>query len=208
MGLRCRLIEFSSRLGDAGRPSPHRFASSLTGALLREYNDHHALTQPLPLHRLLVALAAADWRCALAGLQACPELRQGAPARAPGPPTPVPCDRTVPPLPTHEPRLTRPVLLHPGPTPPPSPWMRRFTARRWLSDLRLGYEVRRAPDLRALLRRRVPWLAGYLRPYTPLWLPRQQRYRRNAPGSGPANPKWAPASARRLSPRGRTATIP
>jgi hypothetical protein len=57
LGLRCGLIECSSRLGDAGRPSPHRFASSLTGALLRENDDHHALTQPLHLHRLLVALA-------------------------------------------------------------------------------------------------------------------------------------------------------
>jgi hypothetical protein len=57
-----------------------------TGVLLREGDDHHALTQPLHLHRLLLALAAAEWFCALAGLQAYQEFAPAAPPTAAPPP--------------------------------------------------------------------------------------------------------------------------
>src|SRR5262249_48307860 len=54
-----------------------------TGVLLREGDDHHALTNPLHLHRLLLALAAAQWGCALVGLQAWHDLPTTPTAPAP-----------------------------------------------------------------------------------------------------------------------------
>src|SRR5207245_10469162 len=41
-----------------------------TGVLLREGDDHHAITNPPHLHRLLLALAASPRRFALLGLPA------------------------------------------------------------------------------------------------------------------------------------------
>ncbi|HEX2186227.1 MAG TPA: transposase [Chloroflexota bacterium] len=176
-----------------------------TGVLLREGDDHHALTQPLHLHRLLLALAAAEWLCAFAGLQAWRDLPAAEQADAPGTAAPVPgpdapvrvtpppapdeplpavLDRALPHAPpTPEllawgPALPPPVLPHRGPTPPLPRWLRRFAVRGWLSYVRLGLEVLRAPDLGWLLRRAVGWLHWYLWPSTPLWRPWQQRYRR------------------------------
>lgn len=45
-----------------------------TGVLLRESGDSHALSSLLHMHRLLLALAAAEWLCALTGLQARRDL--------------------------------------------------------------------------------------------------------------------------------------
>jgi hypothetical protein len=152
-----------------------------TGVLLREGDDHHALTQPLHLHRLLLALAAAEWLCALVGLQAhqefAPPLPPDAPAPAPGPlPAAAP---TPPPAPVDDgPALPPPALPHRGPTPPLPAGLRRFAVRGWLSFVRLGLEVLRAPDLQPLRRRALRWLGTFLWPYTPLWRPRQERYRR------------------------------
>ena len=153
----------------------HRDAK--TGVLLREGDDHHTLTQPLHLHRLLLALATALWLCALVGLQAWQDLPQG-PAVAEDLP------RVSPeaPLPeaywTAGPALPPPVQPHrPGSSPPPT-WMRRFAVRGWLSYVRLGLEVLRAPDLTELVRRVVRWLGFHLWPTVPLWRPRQARYRR------------------------------
>jgi hypothetical protein len=141
-----------------------------TGVLLREGDDHHALTQPLHLHRLLLALAVAEWLCALVGLQAGQEF-------AP-PPPPLPAAARGAPAADDGPALPPPVLPHRGPTPHLPPGLRRFAVRGWLSYVRLGLEVLRAPDLGPLLRRALRWLRTYLGPYTPLWRPRQQRYRR------------------------------
>jgi len=154
-----------------------------TGVLLREGDDHHTLTQPLHLHRLLLALAAAEWLCALSGLQAYhefgPTLRPAAP---PSPPEAQPLLNAAPappPAPADAgPALPPPVLPHRGPTPRLPPGLRRFAVRGWLSYVRLGLEVLRAPDLRPLIRRMLRWLSTYLWTYTPLWRPRQERYRR------------------------------
>jgi hypothetical protein len=170
-----------------------------TGVLLREGDDHHALTNPLHLHRLVLALAAAEWLCALVGLQAWHDLPLAAPAQPPAavPRAPRPLAATatdsVPPTaldtlppgtaPTPEllelgPSLPPPVLPHRGPTPPLPHWLRRFAVRGWLSYIRLGLAVLRAPDLRWLLRRAIRWLGLYLWSATPLWRPWQDRYRR------------------------------
>lgn len=45
-----------------------------TGVLLREGGDKHALDSLLHMHRLLLALATAEWLCALTGLQAIRDL--------------------------------------------------------------------------------------------------------------------------------------
>jgi len=145
-----------------------------TGALLREGDDHHALTNPLHLHRLLLALAAAEWLCALVGLQAWQEL--GPP---PAPPAPAPAVPALPaPAAAAGPALPPPVLPHRGRTPRLPPGLRRFAVRGGLSYIRLGLEVLRARDLPALVQRMLRWLGAYLWPYTPLWRPRHERYRR------------------------------
>jgi len=51
-----------------------------TGVLLREGGDAHALRSVLHLHRFLLALCAAEWLCALTGLQAWRDLPQAQPA--------------------------------------------------------------------------------------------------------------------------------
>jgi hypothetical protein len=174
-----------------------------TGVLLREGDDHHALTNPLHLHRLLLALAAAEWLCALAGLQAWHDLPTAAALDAPRPtrgsltgvaaPTPAARPGAVPPsaldtvppgtAPTPElldlgPSMPPAVLPHRGPVPRLPRWLRRFATRGYLSYIRLGLEVLRAPDLRWLVRRAVRWLGLYLWSATPLWRPWQDRYRR------------------------------
>jgi hypothetical protein len=158
-----------------------------TGVLLREGDDHHSLTQPLHFHRLLLALAAADWLCALAGLQAWQDLPAMPPVAAPvvdPPPVPGPLDQVAsltPPTPALlalGPSQPPPVLPHRGPTPPLPPWMRRFATRGWLSYVRLGLEVLRATDLAWLVRRAIRWLTLYLWASLPLWRPWQDRYRR------------------------------
>ena len=147
-----------------------------TGVLLREGDDHHALTQPLPGHRLLPALAAAEWLCALTGLQAAHDLPHPLAAPAPAPPTAALPDST--PAPDDGPALPPPVLPQRGATPLLPRWLRRFAVRGWLSYVRLGLECLRAPDLRRLVRRAIDWLGAYLVTITPLWRPWQRRYRR------------------------------
>jgi DDE family transposase len=151
-----------------------------TGVLLREGDDHHALTQPLHVHRLLLALAAAEWLCALVGLQAWQEF-----APPDGPPGTAPPAGASGPA-AAEPALPPPVQPHRGPTPRLPAGLRRFAVRGWLSYVRLGLAVLRAPALRALIRRALGWLGTYLWPYTPLWRPWQERYRRR---------RWWPAAA-------------
>jgi hypothetical protein len=148
-----------------------------TGVLLREGGDRHALRSVLHLHRLLLGLAAADWLCALVGLQARRDLPAGAAAPAAALETAPPTTPPDSPLLDHGPAAPPPALPHRGPTPPPPAWMRRFAARGPLSYVRLGLEVLRAPDLGHILRRLVHWLGIYLRTWMPLWRPWQLRYR-------------------------------
>ena len=150
-----------------------------TGVLLREGDDHHALTQPLHLHRLLLAVAAAEWLCALAGLQAHQAFAPAAPLAAAARPLSEAAPAPARPAPADDgPAMPPPVLPHRGPTPPLPAGLRRFAVRGWLSYVRRGLEVLRAPDLRPLLRQMLRWLGAYLWTSTPLWQPRQERYRR------------------------------
>jgi hypothetical protein len=142
-----------------------------TGVLLREGDDHHAIRSLPHLHRLLLARCLAEWLCALVGLQTWrdfPAAAAGSIGAATSPPSQPP-----------------PVLPHRGRMPPLPGWMRRFTARGHLSYVWLGLEVLRAPDVHAIVRRLVTWLAHYLWPHTPLWLPWQRRYRRHQGGLAP-----------------------
>lgn len=149
-----------------------------TGVLLREGDDHHALTNPLHLHRLLLVLAAAQWLCALVGLQAWQDLPTLPTSAAPTPLDLDPPGDTAPLAAlAHGPAMPPPVLPHRGATPRLPAWLRRFATRGWLSYVRLGGEVLRAPDLRWLVRRLVRWLGHYLWTTTPLWRPWQRRYR-------------------------------
>jgi len=149
-----------------------------TGVILREGGDRLALTNIVHLHRLLLALCAAEWLCALVGLQARADLPRAdsAPLQ---PPPPV---RTLD-------ELIAPALLDDGPAPPPEvvphrgerpkppAWLRRFVARGPLSYVRLGREVLRSPDLHVIVHRLIRWLAAYLWSWVPLWHPPQLRYR-------------------------------
>src|SRR4029079_14700659 len=82
-----------------------------TGVLLREGDDHHAPTHPLPLHHLLLALPAAQWGCALVGLQAWHDRPTAPPA--PTAPAPTLLD-TLPPG-----AVPPPAVLEQGPAIPP-----------------------------------------------------------------------------------------
>jgi hypothetical protein len=146
-----------------------------TGLLLRQGGDRQALRNVLHLHRLLLALVAAQWLCALVGLQAWRDLAD--------PPRDTALEQALPTTPQDSPLLDQgpvappPVRPHRGPPARLPDWMRRFAARGALSYLRLGAEVLRAPDLARIVRRCVRWLGLYLRTWAPRWYPWQRRYR-------------------------------
>ncbi len=146
-----------------------------TGVLLRQGGDRHALRTALHLHRLLLALVAAQWLCALVGLQAWRDLadppRDAALEQAP------PTAPQASPLLAQGPAAPPPPRPHRGPPARPPGWMRRFAARGALSYVRLGAEVLRAPDLARIVRRCVHWLGLHLWTSAPLWYPWQRRYR-------------------------------
>ena len=137
---------------------------------MRAGGDQHALTNVLHMHRLLLALCAAQWLCALVGLQARADL--AAPAQ-PGPISAGP--EPVPPAP--EPAAPPPIIPHRGPRPPLPAGLKRFTAWGPLSYVRLGREVLGSADLHRVVHHLIRWLASYLRSWTPLWLPGQLRDR-------------------------------
>jgi hypothetical protein len=150
-----------------------------TGVILREGGDQHALHSVIHLHRLLLAVCAAEWLCALTGLQA----EQDLPATTTDPLLPSP-----PPLQTrddltdlarldHGPADPPPIVPHRGPQPKPPLRLKRFVARGPLSYVRLGREVLRTPDMLPIIARLVRWLTVYLWSWTPLWHPAQLRYR-------------------------------
>jgi hypothetical protein len=150
-----------------------------TGVVLREGGDQHGLHNVLHLHRLLLAVCAAHWFCALGGLQALHDL----PGVADDAPATLSLE-TAPPMTTPAAPLLRqgpapppPVCPHRGGAPALPSYLRRFTARGPLSYVRLGLEVTRAPDLGAILRRLVHWVGIYLWPATPPWRRYQVRYR-------------------------------
>lgn len=149
-----------------------------TGVVLREGGDQHGLRNVLHLHRLLLAVCAAHWFCALSGLQALHDLpsRNGAPPSRPLETAP-PLAEPVAPLLGQGPAPPPPVCPHRGAAPAIPPWLRRFTARGPLSYVRLGLEVIRAPDLGYILCRLVHWLGLYLWTTMPPWRPYQVRYR-------------------------------
>ena len=151
-----------------------------TGVILREGGDQHALRNVVHLHRLLLALGAAEWLCALSGLQALHDL-PAAPAPLPTPP-PLPAPATLPDptLLDHGPADPPPVVPHRGERPKSAPWLKRFVAWGPLSYVRLGREVLRAADLHPLIDRLTRWLAAYLWSWVPLWRPAQLRYRLRA----------------------------
>lgn len=96
-----------------------------TGVVLREGGDDHDLTHLLHLHRLLLALATAEWLCALTGLQAWHDLPNGFDPARPA----MPDARSEPQLiavPTPEsasptPSAALPVGSVSSPAPPPAP---------------------------------------------------------------------------------------
>jgi hypothetical protein len=153
-----------------------------TGVILRAGGDQHALRAVMHLHRLLLALSATEWLCALTGLQADHDL----PA-TPADPLPLP----PPPLQTRDdltdlahldqgPADPPPIVPHRGPPPKPPSRLKRFVARGPLSYVRLGREVLRTPDLLSIVLRLVRWLTVYLWSWTPWWHPAQLRYRLHA----------------------------
>ncbi len=146
-----------------------------SGVMLRESGDEHRLKSPLHVHRLLLANLCLHWLAALTGLQAHHDLAQPhaiAPALEAAPPDTPDAD-----LLAHGPAQPPPVIPHRGPQPHLPHWMRRFAARGWLSYVRLGLEILRAPAWSTLVRRAVHWLGVYLWTTTPLWRPWQRRYR-------------------------------
>jgi hypothetical protein len=153
-----------------------------TGVLLREKGDHHDLSNSLHFHRLMLALASAEWLCALTGLQAWNDL----PKEAASCQTCLPHQFASPkPLPSwmsdlepeEGPVSPPPVIPHRGKTPRLPSWIRPFAARGMLSYVRLGLEILRCPDPPPILHHMLRWLASYLWIWTPLWRPHQIRYR-------------------------------
>ena len=163
-----RLYRWRMRLESSNRDEK-------AGVLLRQGGDQHALRNPLHLHRLLLALGAAQWLCALVGLQAQRDLATppADPALAAAPPT----TAQDSPLLDQGPALPAPAWPHRGPPHRLPAWMRRFAARGPLSYVRLGFEVLVAADLAHVVRRCVRWLGIYLSLRSPLWYPWQRRYR-------------------------------
>jgi len=147
-----------------------------TGVILREGGDDHQLTSLLHLHRLLLVNLCLNWLAALTGLQAHHDLA-----------TPQHVANELQQVGPDCPNLD---LLDQGPAQPPAViphrgvklrlprWMRRFAVRGCLSYVRLGMELLRHRQWADLVRRVVRWLGLFLWSSTPLWLPRQLRYRR------------------------------
>lgn len=187
-----------------------------TGVILRECGDQHVLTSLMHVHRLLLALCAAEWLCALVGLQGWHDLPNSqaadrpTPTTSPSPSVPItppsepvaPTAPTAPAIPStpaasrckaghahtpaflddsavphNGPSMPPPIVPHRGETPRLPSWMRRFTARGWLSYVRLGLEVLRSDDLGHIVHRLVCWLADFLWIWTPPWRPWQISYR-------------------------------
>jgi hypothetical protein len=151
-----------------------------TGVILREGGDQHALRNVVHLHRLLLALAAAEWLCALSGLQALHDLPAATTPLPTPPPLPAQANLPDPTLLDHGPADPPPVVPHRGERPKAAPWLKRFVAWGPLSYVRLGREVLRAADLHPLIDRLTRWLAAYLWSWVPLWRPAQLRYRLRA----------------------------
>jgi len=149
-----------------------------TGVILREGGDQHALQNVVHLHRLLLGLAAAEWLCALVGLQAVSDLPQVEVAPL-LPPEPIHSldDLTDSALLAQGPAPAPPIVPHRGERPKPPRWLQRFVAWGPLSYVRLGREVLRSPDLLVIIQRLTRWLAAYLWSWTPRWHPPQLRYR-------------------------------
>jgi hypothetical protein len=143
-----------------------------TGVILGKGGDHHALTNLLHFHRLVLALCSAEWLCALVGLQAWQDFTDH-PSLATAP---LPVEDAAS-LPNDGPGVPPPILPHRGPRLPLPTWMKRFAARGPLSYVRLGWEVLDADDLTLILQRLLAWLAAYLSAWLPLWRPWQLRYR-------------------------------
>jgi hypothetical protein len=152
-----------------------------TGVILRAGGDQHALRTVVHLHRLLLALCATEWLCALTGLQAHQDLPAATAAPLP-PPLPMRTGNDVPnpAVLEHGPADPPPIVAHRGQRPKPPPWLKRFVAWGPLSYVRLGREVLRAPDLLPLVQRLTRWLAAFLWSWVPLWHPAQVRYRLHA----------------------------
>lgn len=153
-----------------------------TGVILREGGDQHALRTVIHLHRLLLALSAAEWLCALTGLQADHDLPATTAEPLPPPPSPLQTRDDLTDLARLDqgPADPPPIVPHRGPQPKPPARLKRFVARGSLSYVRLGREVLRAPDLLPIVARFVRWLTVYLWSWTPLWHPAQVRYRLHA----------------------------
>jgi hypothetical protein len=169
-----RLYRWRMRLECANRDEK-------TGVILREGGDQHALRQVVHVHRLLLALAATEWLCALAGLQAQADLPAAATAPLP-PPPPIQTRADLVDLSVLDqgPADPPPVVAHRGERPKTPPWLKRFVAWGPLSYVRLGREILRAADLLPLLLRLTRWLSTYLWSWAPLWHPAQVRYRLRA----------------------------
>jgi hypothetical protein len=145
-----------------------------TGVILTKGGDQHALSNLLHLHRLLLALSAAEWLCALVGLQAWQDFTDH-PTLATA--TPPPEEALS--LPNDGPGIPPPIVPHRGPRLPLPSWMKRFAARGPLSYVRLGWEVLDADDLIVIPQRFLAWFTGYLSSWLPLWRPWQLRHRQS-----------------------------
>jgi hypothetical protein len=151
------------------------------GVILREGGDQHALHQVVHIHRLLLALAATEWLCALAGLQAQADLPALATSPLPLPPSiQTRADLVDPSILDQGPADPPPVVAHRGERPKTPPWLKRFVAWGPLSYVRLGREILRSADLLPILQRLTRWLTAYLWSWVPLWHPAQLRYRLHA----------------------------
>ncbi len=152
-----------------------------SGCILREGSDQHQLKAVLHLHRLLLANLLLHWLAALTGLQAHHALPQS--DQEPMAPATTLLEQAPPHTPEaahllkQGPAQPPPVIPHRGPAPRLARWLRRFAVRGHLSYVRLGLEILRLDDLGRLVRRAVHWLGIFLWPFTPLWTPRQLRYR-------------------------------
>lgn len=151
------------------------------GLLLRHSGDQHRLTSLPHMHRMVLALALAEWLAALVGWQALADLPRLAAPPAPAaeamPPAAAPEGDTAA-LPGDGPAAPPPAVPHRGPRGRTPPWLRRFVGRGPLSPARLGWEVLQAPDLRAIAQRLLRWLDFWLGGLAPVWSAAQRRYRR------------------------------